>query len=75
MDYSDGGIHLKKTHGYYTQCQLQMGVTKLKKCYFFIYTAHGHLLSEIDFDEEFYLSLLEKCCKFYELHYLKSLYA
>lgn len=74
LDYSDKGTSLKKSHTYYTQCQLQMGVTKIEKCYFFIYTSHGYLLSEINFDKEFFLSLVEKCCKFYEFHYLKSIY-
>ena len=75
LDYSsDKGTSLKKTHTCYTQCQLQMGVTKIEKCYFFIYTSHGHLLNEIDFDKKFFLSLVEKCCKFNELHYLKSIY-
>ena len=65
LDYSDKGTSLKKTHTYYTQSQLQMGVTKIEKCYFFIYTSHGHLLNEIDFDKDYLiLSLVEKCCKF-----------
>ena len=74
LDYSDKGTSLKKTHTYYIQCQLQMGVTKMEKCYFFIYTSHGHLLNEIDIDKDCSLSLVEKCCKFYDFHYLKSIY-
>lgn len=46
-------IVLKRSHSYYTQCQLQLGVIGLTKCIFFVYTAHGHILEEIDFDEEF----------------------
>ena len=31
---------------YYTQCQIQMAATKLQKCYFFVWTAHGSILQE-----------------------------
>ncbi|MEO0683969.1 MAG: YqaJ viral recombinase family protein [Cyanobacteria bacterium J06649_11] len=37
LDYSDKGTSLKKTHTYYTAyiCQLQMGVTKIRKMLLF----------------------------------------
>ena len=50
---------LKISHQYYTQCQLQMGVTNLKLCYFFVYTAHGFLIDHIEFDDEFYKELIK----------------
>ena len=65
---------LKISHQYYTQCQLQMGVTGLKQCYFFVYTAHGFLIEKIDFDVEFYNVLIEDCCMFYSEFYLKSFF-
>ena len=74
LDYSDEGKSLKKTHTYYTQCQLQMGVTKIENCYFFINTSHGHLLNEIDFDKDFFLSLVEKCCNFIKKKNIQKLH-
>ena len=65
---------LKISHQYYTQCQLQMGVTGLKLCYFFVYTAHGFLIDQIDFDAEFFKELIKDCCLFYDNYYLKSFF-
>lgn len=70
----NGEVGLKKSHNYYTQCQLQLGVTGLTKCVFFVYTAHGHILEEIDFDQEFYSDLSIKCDRFYREFYLPSIY-
>ena len=58
---SDGNKELRKSQGYFSQCQHQMGVTGLKKCIFFVYTAHGHIMNEIEFDQYFYDDLSEKC--------------
>lgn len=65
---------LKQTHQYYTQCQLQMGVLNVSKCLFFVYTSHGFILTEINFDKELYTDLLRLCKLFYKDHYLKSLF-
>ena len=65
---------LKSSHQYYTQCQLQMGITGLKHCYFFVYTAHGFLMNKIDFDVEFYNELIKDSCMFYDKFYLKSFF-
>ena len=46
------------------QCQLQMGVTGLKLCYFSVYTAHGFLIDQIEFDDGFYKELIDDCCLF-----------
>jgi len=70
----DGELKLNKNHPYYTQCQQQMGVTKLSKCYFIVYTAHGYLLQEIDFDVDFYEQLVSSFQQFYEDFYLKSIF-
>ncbi len=67
-------LRLKESHRYYTQCQFQMGILKLKKCFFFVYTAHGYILNEIHFNENFFLQLTEKCSDFYQNFYLSSIY-
>ena len=51
-----------------------MGVTGLKKCYFFVYTAHGQFLEEISFDEEYWQYLTETFCRFYKEFYLDSVF-
>ena len=71
----DGEIKLNKNHQYYTQCQQQTGVTKLSKCYFFVYTSHGYILEEIDFDSEFYENLVSSFRQFYADFYLKSIFS
>ena len=65
---------LKISHQYYTQCQLQMGITNTKLCYFFVYTAHGFLIDEIEFNAEFYKELIEDCYLFYDQYYLKTFF-
>jgi len=62
---------LKRKHKYYRQCQQQMGVTGLKKCYFFVWTSHGYILEEINFDSDFYKELVELLSDFYKRFYLE----
>ena len=70
----NGQLTLSRSHRYYTQCQQQMGVTKLNKCYFFVYTAHGFFLEELDFDQEFYDKIISNFQHFYEEYYLKYIF-
>ena len=44
---------LRKSHAYYTQCQIQMYVSGLKKCDFFVYSKADYVLDQIDLDMEF----------------------
>lgn len=48
---------LRKTHNYYTQCQIQMVAAKVTRCYFFVWTAHGNILQQIDLDQNFWLQV------------------
>ena len=43
---------LKKTHVYYTQCQLQKAVTNLEKTYPVVWTRHGMIIDTVTFDKE-----------------------
>ena len=65
---------LKTSHKYYTQCQLQMAVTKLKESYFVVWTPHGMIIDEILFDEEAWKDMEEKLIFYYSNFYLKSLF-
>lgn len=57
---------LKKSHKYYTQCQLQMYATNLKKCFFMVWTSHGFVIDDILYDEDFCKNLIEMVKLFYE---------
>ena len=41
---------LKKSHGYYTQIQGQLAITKKKFAWFFVFSHHGYHIERIDFD-------------------------
>ena len=69
----DGKLKLNDGHNYYTQCQMQMGVTGCSHCYFFVWTQHGFVLDTLHFDPEFWQYLKNLFIDFYEL-YLKSVY-
>uniref|UniRef100_A0A7M5WWY6 YqaJ viral recombinase domain-containing protein n=1 Tax=Clytia hemisphaerica TaxID=252671 RepID=A0A7M5WWY6_9CNID len=74
MIKTDQGLRLRESHQYFSQCQFQMGVWNLKKCFFFVYTAHGFILNEIRFDTNFFSELSEKCSNFYKEYYLPSIF-
>ena len=69
----DGKLKLNDGHNYYTQCQMQMGVTGCSHCYFFVWTQHGFVLDTLHFDPEFWQYFKNLFIDFYEL-YLKSVY-
>ena len=65
----DGKLSLHRSHQYFTQCQMQMGVTGLEFCYFFAWTQHGFVMEKIQFDLEFWNNLKKKLSDFH-VHYL-----
>lgn len=52
IDYLRNG-KLRKSHEYFTQCQIQMYITGLKKCDFFVYSKADYVLDHIDLDMDF----------------------
>ena len=63
-----------RNHKYFTQCQMQLGVTGvtgLKKCYFMVWTCHGFIVDEICFDSTLWEYLKQLYHEFYN-HYLLS---
>ena len=56
---------LKHTTDHYCQIQGQLGITKLKYCYYFVFTHHGYYLEKIPFNETFYKDMLENVCTFW----------
>ena len=61
----DGKLSLHRSHQYFTQCQMQMGVTGLEFCYFFVWTQHGFVMEKIQFDLEFCNNLKKKLSDFH----------
>ena len=57
---SNGKITLNRSRQYFTQCQVQIGVTGLNSCYFFIWTQHGFVIEKIQFEIEFWNDLKKK---------------
>ena len=51
---------LKKRHAYYFQIQGQMGISKIDKSIFFVYTHHGFYAEQIQFDRELFEQMLIK---------------
>ena len=60
LNLKDGNLHLKNTHSYYYQCQLQLYVTKYRYCDFVVWTTQSIHIERLHVDGE----LLET---FYEL--------
>ncbi len=69
----DEKIYLKKTHQYYTQAQIQMYVSGMSKCDFFVWTPVDNLTVQIQKDEEFLRNCVPKLENFYFKHYLPAL--
>ena len=51
--YKDGDtVKLKQNHKYFTQCLMQMGITKTKNTYIVVWTTHGMVIENITFGKE-----------------------
>lgn len=71
---SNGSLKINKRHKYFTQCQVQMGVTNITTSYFMVWTPHGYILDDISFDTELWMDMEGKFCKYYEGIYLNSIF-
>jgi hypothetical protein len=67
-------LTINKRHKYYTQCQVQMGVTGIKKSYFMVWTPHGYVLDTLYFDPKLWESMTETFYMYYNNFYLKGLF-
>lgn len=77
LQFIDNKLVLKKTDIYYTQVQVQMYVSGMSVCDFFVYSPveDGSCLIEVHRDEDFLKTVILKSEKFYFEHYLPALYA
>ncbi|XP_064463712.1 uncharacterized protein LOC135374721 [Ornithodoros turicata] len=62
----DGVIHLSENHSHYYQVQLQMLVCKAKYCDYVVWTLEEAFVDRIAVNEQFCLSMLDKCSLFFE---------
>lgn len=58
-DNSNGESKLSDSHKYYSQIQAQMGILKLKICYFFVFTCHGYHMELIPLDDQKWTELFD----------------
>ena len=71
---SDGEIHLKTSHKYFTQIQCQMAVSKATRCFFCVWTGQGMPFVEIiKFDGSFWNEVEQDLVLFYKNYVVKVL--
>ena len=74
--YKDGdAVKLKRNHKYFTQCLIQMGVTKTKTAYFLVWNTHRMVIDNIAFDKELWESMRSNFKLFYKDFYLNSFFS
>lgn len=66
-------IFLKRNHGYFTQCQMQMYCTGLEECDLFVCTKHDCITVPVKRDNLFLEKLVKKMEYFYFNYYLPKL--
>ena len=71
----DGKPYLKKGHqfGYYTQVQIAMGLAGLEWCHFVVYVYNGLIIIKVDFDRDYYKSVVQKMKTFYKDFYINEI--
>ena len=71
-----GNFFLNKKHRYYTQCQVQMAVTRISSCYFMVWTTpHGHIIENMPLDETLWESMKLDFYRYYNEHYLSAIFS
>ena len=67
--------YLKKEHhfGYYTQIQVAMGLAGLKWCQFVVYVYSGMIIVKVDFDRDYFQSVIDKINHYYKDYYINEL--
>ena len=56
---------LKRSHMYYTQVQMQMGVVGRQWCDFFVFSRGGYFLERVTFDSDFWSHLKSTSAAFF----------
>ena len=69
----NGQLVLKRTHKYFYQVQMQMGITERTFCDFVIWTSKGLHVQRIHFDQQFWINIANDLVNFHR-HYLTPEY-
>ena len=71
----DKKTYLKKEHhfGSYMQIQVAMRLAGLKWCHFVVYIYSGMILVKVDFDREYFQSVIDKMNHYYKDYYINEL--
>ena len=78
LDYlhkDEDTVKLNQNLKYFTQCLMQMGVTKPRKAYFVVWTTHGMVIDIITFDNELWESMKSNFEMFYKDFHLNSFFS
>ena len=70
----DGIISLKRKHSYFSQIQMQMGVTGLKFCDFVVWSSKETFVTRIRFDSAVWSAMKEKLIKFHHSYLCPELF-
>lgn len=68
LKYTNGSVKLKKTHNYYTQCQLLLYSTGLQVCDLYVFSPKQSILILVHRDDQFIDQVLKKLEEFYFFH-------
>lgn len=74
LQFIDGEVHLKRSHPYYKQVQIQMYVLNAKKCLFFVYSSVQNITLLLCRDDESLAQAIPKLESFYFTHFLKAVH-
>ena len=71
----DKKTYLKKEHhfGYYTQIQAALGLAGLKWCHFVVYVYSGMIIVKVDFDRDYFQSVIDKMNHYYKDYYINEI--
>jgi len=68
LQQDNGKIHLKRTHKYFSQVQMQMAVMAISKLYFIVWSKHGLWWEEIAYDDVFWQARQPKLSQFHHCY-------
>lgn len=75
LKQDDHGVdQVKKNHTYYSQMQLQMGVTERKWCDLYVFTKHGQRCVRVFFDKDWWNDLLSSAEYFFDQYIVPELF-
>ena len=64
---------MKKSHEYYTQVQMAMGVSGALFCDFVVYTFKGLIVTRTEYDHDYFIAVMKKINAFYRMYMLPKL--